>query len=141
MGLANWVVGKMVDSFLAQPPAEKAAVFDTMATKFWESATPDETAQIAELLLPRFMEAFLESATAEQKTAMLQSMLDPARVESMTMEMLPDFVTKYLQGMSPEQWQAFLPEQMRGMPGMPGSSGRNPDAPRPPKGPGGMMPW
>ena len=55
MGLSNWVVGRMVDHFLAQPPEEKAAMVDTMATKFWEAATPEETARIAELLIPRFL--------------------------------------------------------------------------------------
>ena len=69
MGLANWVVGKMVDAFIAQPPEEKAAVFETMATKFWAAATPEETAQIAKLLLPRFMEHFLATASAEDKVA------------------------------------------------------------------------
>ena len=44
MGLSNWVVGRMVDHFLAQPAEEKAAMVDTMATKFWAAATPEETA-------------------------------------------------------------------------------------------------
>jgi len=150
MGLANWVVGKMVDSFLAQPPEEKAAVFETMATKFWEAATPEETAKIAELLLPRFLEHFLGSASPEQKAEMMRAMLDPAQLESMTKtmatEMLPGLVTHYLQDMSPEQWQELMPTPMSGMPGMPGTARRDPDSAgppkrRPPKGPGGMLPW
>ena len=150
MGLANWVVGKMVDSFLAQPPEEKAAVFETMATKFWEAATPEETAKIAELLLPRLLEKFLDSATAEQKAEMMRAMLDSAELESMTRamatEMLPGLVTQCLQDMSPEQWQKLMPTPLSGMPGMPGAARRDPDSPsppkrRPPKGPGGMLPW
>ena len=151
MGLANWVVGKMVDSFLAQPPEEIAAVFETIISRFWEAATPEETANIARLLFPKLMEVFVNSTTAEQKAEMLRSLLDSEQLQAMTSEMatemLPDLVAGYLQNMSPEQWQKLMPSPMPGMPGMPGSTPRpKPDAPgqpkrRPPKGPGGMMPW
>lgn len=146
MGLANWVVGKMVDSFLAQPPAEKAAVFETMATKFWEAATPEESAEIARLLLPRFLDEFLRTASAEQKAELLSALLDPGHLESMTKEMLPGLATQYLQDLSPEAWRKLMPAPMSGMGGMPGagkaeprSSGK-PERPKPPN-PGGMMPW
>ncbi len=149
MGMANWVVGKMVDAFLAQPAKEKAAVFDTMATKFWEAATPEEMAQIAELLLPRFLEHFMSSATTEQKIEMMRSMLDPAHLQSMAKEMLPDLISASMKSMSPEQWKQILPAAMPEMPGMPGMPGATrPDSPqkpqpkrRPPQSPGGMMPW
>lgn len=144
MGLANWVVGKMVDSFLAQPPEEKAAVFETMATKFWDAATPEETATIARLLMPKFMEAFLASATAEQKAEITKGLLDSAQIESMTAELLPGITSAYLGELSPDQWRQLMPAGM--MPGMPGggaSSSSGPekrDRPKPPN-PGGMMPW
>ena len=136
MGLANWVVGKMVDAFLAQPPEEKAKVFDTMATKFWDAATPEEIARISELLLPRFLEHFLSSASTEQKAEMMKSLVDEAQLREMAQSRMPELIGEYLNGMSAEQWQKIVP-----MPGASGMPGMPRPKKRPPPSPGGMMPW
>ena len=150
MGLANWVVGRMVDAYLAQPAEEKAAVFDTMATKFWDAATPEEIAQISGLLLPRFMEHFLDDMSAEQKLAMMQQMFDQGLFEKMAGPLMTGLVEKALSDMSPETMKGFFPA----MPGFGGTSADQAAAPdkagrageprpkrSPPMDPGGMLPW
>ena len=151
MGMANWVVGKMVDAFIAQPAAEKAAVFDTMATKFWAAATPEEIAQISELLLPRFMEHFLQAAGTDQKLEMMRSLVSADALGEHLGALLPDLLSAAIAKMSPEELQKLLPMPTGGMPGMPGPAmpGRassekpSPGQPKrpPPPSPGGMLPW
>jgi len=108
MGLANWFVGKMVDRFLAQPPEVKAAMFDTVARRFWEAATPEETARIAELMLPRFLEAFLDHATTEQKLALMHEMISAESLQEHVGRLAPGLFEAAVKGLSDGERQDLV---------------------------------
>jgi hypothetical protein len=93
MGIATWMMGKMMDKFLALPPEKKAEVIGTMSEKFWAAATPQETARVAEILLPRFVDAFLKGASDAKKQEVFRAMVSPELVQKMMTEAAPAAVS------------------------------------------------
>lgn len=162
MGIATWMMGKMMDKFLALPPQEKAAVLGTMAEKFWAAATPDETARVAEILLPRFVDAFLRGASDAKKQEVFRAMLSPDLVQKTMAEAapaaaaaamssaLPGAMASALGAALPGAVQGMLPQAVEAwLRGMGDAQKKDlfgsllptaaPAMPKPPRPPGGMM--